>query len=147
MKKSLSLAVVLGLFAGAAIAQDMKVDPIQARQTLMKTNGAAAAVGAGLLKGEIPYDPRVGSLVLASFVESAHLFHGYFPEGSSGESEASPKIWEDAPGFAAANKKFMDDADAAANAKPADAEAFKTAFTGVVGNCKSCHDAFRVSKN
>jgi len=150
MSRAVSLALALSLAAsGLAFAQEMTVDPIKARQTLMATNGAAAAVGAGILKGEIPYDPRIGNLVLASFVESAHLFHGFFPENSKegGETEASPKIWEDAAGFAAANQKFQADADAAAATKPQNLEAFKAAFTSVAANCKSCHDAFRVAVN
>ena len=44
---------VLALVVGAAVAQE---DPIKARQELMKSNGQQAALGAKMIKGEVPFD-------------------------------------------------------------------------------------------
>ena len=82
---------------------------------------------------------------------AAVTFGDYFPEGSNtGDTTASPKIWEDAAGFQAALTKFSDATGAAMAAAgkdgPADLDAFKAAMGPVMGNCKSCHEGFRVKK-
>ncbi|MDQ0324594.1 cytochrome c556 [Rhodopseudomonas julia] len=158
MLRSISLAVAGALTAVsvvgfAAHAQDAMSgaasdDPIQSRQAIMESFGASAKVGGGMIKGEIPYNPAVGQLVLATLDAGAHTFGHYFPEGSdTGDTEASPKIWQDMDGFHAKIGDLQQATAAAVKAKPQDLDAFKATFGKVAKNCKSCHEDYRVKKD
>ncbi len=71
-----------------------------------------------------------------------------FPEGTDkGDTEASPKIWEDMAGFQAKVDKFKTDAAAALAAAPADLDALKVEFGKVAANCGGCHETFRIKKS
>jgi cytochrome c556 len=148
--KKFALAVSALLLSMSAVqAAD---DPVAVRKALMASNGAAAGVSGGMLKGEIPYNPVVAKAVIATLNASAKAFGDYFPEGSGMDpaTTASPKIWEDMAGFQTALGKFQADAGAAMEASgksgPTDLEAFKAAVGPVLGNCKSCHESYRVQK-
>jgi cytochrome c556 len=135
---ALSVAVVA---AGAYAVED----PIFTRKSLMDANGAAAGAASAMVKEEVPFHPGVAKSVFQTMHAVAYSYGDYFPEGSStGDTKASPKIWEDPDGFAAALLKFQQDTDAAIAAEPQDLEAFKAAFGQVAGNCKACHDAYRL---
>ena len=135
---ALSIAAVT---AGAYAVED----PIVTRKWLMDANGAAAGAASAMLKEEIPFNAAVAKSVFQTMHAVAYSYGDYFPEGSgTGDTKASPKIWEDAAGFAAALLKFQQDTDAALAANAQDLDAFKAAFGQVAGNCKSCHDAFRL---
>jgi cytochrome c556 len=130
--------------AGMAVSAYATEDVVKTRKALMDSNGAAAGIGAGLVKEEIPFNPATAKAVFTVMRAVAYSYGDYFPEGSGeGDTKASPKIWEDAAGFQAALTKFQADADAALASNAADLDAFKAAFGSVAGNCKSCHDAFR----
>lgn len=145
-----SLPIALGALAFSALPALSADDPIAARQAIMDANGAAAAAAAAMLKQEIPYSPAVAKSVVASFNATAHTIGDYFPEGSvdAAKSEAAPKIWEDRAGFDAAIAKFATDVSAAAQASgkdgPPDLAAFQAAVQPVLGNCKSCHESYRL---
>ncbi len=143
---AISLSVIAGCMSAAAFAAD---DPITARKDLMKSMGAAAGVGGGMIKGEIPFDPKVANLVLATANAVSHSFGNFFPEGSDSgmDTTASPKIWEDMGGFSGRIAELQADTQAAFDAKPADLEAFKAAFGSIAENCKGCHENYRVKKN
>ncbi|HVW57183.1 MAG TPA: cytochrome c [Rhizobiaceae bacterium] len=146
MKKFAAAFAVLALSVGIAHAAD---DPIAIRKDLMEANGAAAAVSAGLLKGEIPYNPVVAKEAIMALRAVSHAFGSFFPAGSDkGNTKASPKIWQDMAGFQATLAKFQKDTDAAAQASgkkgPADLAAFKAAITPVLGNCAACHRDYRL---
>ncbi len=148
--KKLALAVsALAFSAAAAFAAD---DPIAARKALMGANGAAAGVSAAMMKGDLDYNPAVAKAAIATFNAVAHSVGAFFPEGSDmgADTTASPKIWEDMAGFETQLAKFQADAAAAMQASgkdgPADLDAFKAAVGPVFGNCKSCHESWRVKK-
>ena len=84
--------------------------------------------------------------IFKTYLDSAKKFEGLFPANSkSGDTTASPKVWEDQAGFKAALAKF--EADAAAGATAAtDVAGFRTAFGNVTKNCGGCHEAFRIKK-
>ena len=82
---ALPVAGLAGLPAGAA------EDPIAARETVMEATGAAAGLGGGMLKGELPYSPAAGLAVLSTFAATAATFGDYFPEGSAGGETAALK--------------------------------------------------------
>lgn len=143
---ALCLASCVAVATTVAVAAD---DPIQTRQAIMSSVGAAAGLGGGMLKGEIDFSPAAAAAALSTFNAAAFTFGDYFPEGSEsgGDTEAAPTIWSDAAGFAAASDKFRSDASAALASKPQTLDDFKAAFGSVAQNCKACHEDFRVTKN
>jgi cytochrome c556 len=146
MKKfALAVSAIL-LSAAAAAAAD---DPIATRKTLMDANGAAAGVSAAMLKGDLDYNPTVAKAAIMTLRAVSHSYGAFFPEGSDkGETKASPKIWEDAAGFRKELAEFQEHAEAAAQASgkdgPADLAAFKAAVTPIFGDCKDCHQNYRL---
>jgi cytochrome c556 len=139
---SLIGAAVVVPAAGAYAVED----PLFTRQSLMDANGAAAGAGAAMLKGEVPFNEAVAKSVFQTMHAVAYSYGDYFPAGSDkGKTKASPKIWEDMAGFQAALQQFQKDIDAAVAAKPADLDSFKAAFSQVAGNCKACHDKYKIS--
>jgi cytochrome c556 len=144
-------AIALGLVTVGLLgtAATVAAEPIETRQTIMQSVGAAAKVSGGMAKGEIAFNPDVAMAALATFAAAGHSFPSFFPEGSEAgnDTEAKATIWEDMEGFIAASTKFADDAGAAIAAKPADLDAFKAAFGSVAENCKACHEEYRVARN
>jgi cytochrome c556 len=113
----------------------------------MQANGGAVyGVANSMLKGEIPFEVVAANAALRTTSAVAYSFGDYFPEGSEtgGETEASPKIWEDMAGFQALLEEFRKDADAAVAAKPQDLEAFRVVMDELGQNCKACHDKYRL---
>lgn len=149
MKKTAIVLSLLAVSAGVALAAD---DPIATRQALMEANGGAAGLSGGMLKGEMPYSPAAAKAALATFHATSLAFGDYFPDDSKtgGKTTAAPKIWEDAAGFEKALSKFQADAaagfEAAGEDGPADLASFKAAVMPVLGNCKSCHETYRIKK-
>lgn len=143
-KLAISLSAVL-IAVSAAYAQD----PISDRQKAMKMVGAAAKASSEMIKGEKPFDAAVALESFQTMNDVAKDFVSLFPEGSEtgGDTEASPKIWEDRAGFEAAVAKFEADSAEAIAAAPSDLDAFKASFGKVAANCGACHKAYRVSKN
>ena len=123
-------------------------DPVTLRINIMQNNGAAAGLSAGMLKGEIPFNPLTAQAALASINTGALGFAGLFPEGAEENlrSSAGPAIWSDAAGFNAAIAKFIADSGAAKSSAPATLEEFKVAFSSVAANCQACHKAYRIKR-
>ena len=143
--RRLIIGLVAFAVAGVAVSAYAMEDPIKTRRWLMDANGGAAGAGAAMMKEEVPFNAAIAKSVFLTMHAVAYSYGDYFPEGSgTGDTKAGPKIWEDAAGFAAALAKFQQDTDAALAADVADLEAFKTSFGTVAGNCKSCHDVFRL---
>lgn len=144
--RTLILAVsALALAGTAAFA-----DPIADRQAIMKANGKAVGAIGPMVKGEKPFDAAVVLDALKTLSEDAQKIDvaALFPEGSDkGDTEASPKIWEDMAGFQAKVDKFKTDAAAALAAVPADLDALKVEFGKVAANCGGCHETFRIKKS
>ena len=98
-----------------------------------------------MIKGELPFSPAVAMAVFRNMHAVGYTFGDYFPEGSqTGETRASPRIWEDMAGFQAAVAKFRTDAEAAIAAEPQDLQSFQAAFGTVAQNCQSCHETYRL---
>lgn len=138
------LAAALALPSVAAAA-----DPIATRQALMDSLAGAVGLAAGVQKGEIAYAPAVGKAALTAAAATALAVGDFFPEGSdTGETKASPRIWEDRAGFEADLAKFQEAAAAgvagAGKDGPADAAAFVELMKPVMGTCKTCHESFRL---
>lgn len=145
--RTLILAVsALAFFGSAAFA-----DPIADRQAIMKANGKAVGAIAPMVKGEKPFDATTVLDALKTLSEDAQKIDvaALFPAGSEtgGDTEASPKIWEDMAGFQAKVDKFRVDTAAAVAAAPADLDALKAEFGKVTSNCGGCHETFRIKKS
>lgn len=152
MKTLLPSAILLGLMTCAVFAQSAPTaigleDPIGSRKWLMRNNGAAAGLGGAIMKGEVPFSPAVAEAVFRSMNSVAYGFGHYFPEGSqTGDTTASPAIWERPDEFRAALAKFEADTRAGIDAKPQDVAAFGPLFQQAASNCNSCHEQFRLSR-
>jgi cytochrome c556 len=144
MKKLILAFALAALSATASFA-----DPLADREAIMKAMGKAVGSVAPIAKGEAPFDAAAVAAAFATINENATKIDvaALFPAGSNtGESTASPKIWEDAAGFQAAVDKFKADAAAAAATPSADLAAFQAAFGTVTKNCGACHETYRIKK-
>lgn len=148
MKK---LPILIGALAALGTAAFAADDPVAVRQALMQSNAASAGVAGAVMKDELAYSPAIGKSAIMAWNAVAASVGDFFPEGTAGpdnDSDASPKIWEDMAGFEAALSKFQTDVAAAVEASgddgPADKEAFATVAQQVLGNCKACHDNYRI---
>lgn len=124
-------------------------DPVSLRMNMMTNVGGAMGPLVKMIKGEMDYDAELAAMSFRVMNAAALGYASQFPDGSDTghDTEASPKIWEDRAGFEQAVAKFIADTGAAMKAKPADLDAFKPVFGGVAQNCKSCHEAYRISKD
>jgi cytochrome c556 len=136
---SLALA---GLVCGASIAS-VAADAYHDRHMAMEAVGEAMKPLAAIAKKQAPFDAAVVQASATTIADNLKKAHGLFPAGSGGgDSRAKPEIWTDAAGF----DKQMKDAHAAAVALQSvkDEAAFGPAFRTLGGNCKSCHDMYRL---
>ena len=145
MRKLVIAISMLSLVASAAFA-----DPILDRQGLMKERGKLVGGLSKIAKGEADFDAAAVLTALQALQVNAEKVDvdALFPAGSdSGDTTASPKIWEDMAGFKTTNEKYVADIKAAVAAAPADVDALK-AQIGTLGNdCGTCHQTYRVKKS
>ena len=145
MRKLVIAISMLALAASAAFA-----DPILDRQALMKERGKIVGGISKVVKGEEPFDAAAVLTQLQALQANAEKIDvdALFPAGSdTGDTTASPKIWEDMAGFKAANDKYLADIKAATAAAPADVDTLKTQFGTIASNCSTCHQTYRVKKS
>lgn len=136
------IAIALGVTA--AMAQS---DPIAERRNIMKGVGAATRTGTQMVRGEVPFDLAKAKEVLQVYATAAERMPQHFPESSkTGDTTASPKIWENQADFRARFETWAKDIDQAAKATT-DAETFKTSFGNVTKACGACHQTYRISRS
>jgi cytochrome c556 len=142
MTRVILICAAMAMAISIALAQS---DPITERKNLMKSNGAATRTGTQMVKGEVPFDAARANEIFANYQRVGSEFPQHFPENTkSGDTKASPKIWEDMPGFRTIAAKLVTDAkEAAASTK--DFESFKAGFTKATANCRACHDNYRIN--
>ena len=141
---AVSAIAILGALATAAYS----ADDIAARKDLMKKNGAAVKATADMLGDGGTFDAAKAAENMKTVVADLTEFVTHFPETSmtGGETTASPEIWKQMDKFKASAKQLVDDATAAADAAAKGKDEFAAAFGKATGNCKSCHETFRVQK-
>ena len=141
-KQVVASLAVSGLVLGASLAV-LAADAFQDRHMAMEEiNDAMKALGA-IAKKEAPFDATVVKTNATTIADNLKLASTLFPPGSGGgESLAKPEIWSDAAGFG----KTMKDAQAAAVAlqSVSDEAAFRPALGALGGNCKACHEKYRL---
>ncbi|MEA2876877.1 MAG: hypothetical protein QOF14_2073 [Hyphomicrobiales bacterium] len=136
-------AIAVGVTVVAA-----QSDPIAARKAHMKEVGSQTKTGAGMAKGEIPYDQAKAQGIFAAYVKAATDLPNLFPETSKtgGDTAALPAVWANMSDFKARSDKFAADAKEA-QASVKDLDSFKGAFSGVTKNCGGCHENYRAKKS
>lgn len=135
-----ALLLVAAFLAPSVLAQD---NVITRRKAVMKQMGEHADAGGDILKGKASFDAAKAAVIFQSFKNGISGFTDLFPEGSdTGETKATAAVWSDRKGFEAAAAAF---AKAVADnaAKGTTADGFKTAFTAVAGECRTCHQTYK----
>ncbi|MEJ8571365.1 c-type cytochrome [Microbaculum marinum] len=148
MKRLLFVGTTVAVLATGAVAW-AAMDPIAKRQMVMKNNGAAVGTLAKMAKGEMPFDAGAANLAVRVLYNGSAGFTSLFPEGTQtgGDTEASPKIWEDMAGFQAKDDAL---AEAAAGiiANPiSDLDGVKAALGTIGQTCQGCHETYRQKNN
>lgn len=142
MLRIITLAGVVAI-AGTGVAF---ADAIADRQAILKSWGDDAMPVGKMMKGEAPFDIAKVKAALANFQTNAPKLKDMFPDNSrTGKTEASPRIWDEKARFLTLFDKLATDAGAAAGAIT-DEASFKANFGKVFGDCKACHDDFRIKK-
>lgn len=136
----------IAMFGAMSIASS--ADDIAARKDLMKKNGAAVKATAEMLADGGTFDAAKAAENMKTVVADLTEFVTHFPDTSmeGGETTASPEIWKQMDKFKAAAQQLVDDATAAGAAAAKGKDEFAAAFGKATGNCKSCHETFRVQK-
>ena len=145
MRKLVLAVSLLALGASAANA-----DAVKDRRELMKERGRMVGTLSKMAKGEAPFDAAAALTALQALQANAERFDAaaLFPAGTdAGDTEASPKIWQDMDGFNADEDKFLAAVKAANAAAPADVEALKVQVGAIGASCGACHQSFRLKKS
>lgn len=144
--KTLKIFALVGLTAGVSFGAAFAADALTDRQTILKGFGDDTRPVVGMLKGEATFDIAKVKTALATYSAGAAKLPGLFPDNSrTGKTEASPKIWDEKPKFEAIFAKLKTEAETA-SAAITDEASFKANFPKVLGNCKACHDDYRIKK-
>jgi cytochrome c556 len=145
MKRTLSVALIVAIGGGVALAQQ---DPIAARRALMKSNGEATAAANKMAKGETPFDIAKVRDVYQVYTDVAAKMHSYFPANSKtgGDTIASPKIWENMADFEARFVAWGKDIEKA-KLDTKDLDTFKAQFANLTKACASCHENYRLKRS
>lgn len=144
--RKLILAISALSLAGTAMAF---ADALSDRKANMKERGHIVGSLSKVVKGETPFDAAqvLASLQALEANAAKTDIDALFPAGSdTGDTSASPKIWEDLAGFKATEEKYEAAVKAAVAAPPADVDALKAQIQTIGGNCAACHQAYRVKK-
>jgi cytochrome c556 len=140
-------SLILSLAIAAATLSVASADPIADRKALMKERGGLVGQLAPIAKGEQPFDAAKVAEVFAALQANAEKYDVdalFTADSKTGDTKASPKIWDDMAGYKAAADKYKADVTAAAAAKPQDVDAFRAEFGKVTANCGGCHQAWRL---
>ena len=134
------VAAVAALGIGATIAYAQNFDAIKNRRDVMKAIANAGITNFKMMKGEAPFDLAKVQAGLKIYQDEAAKLKGLFPDDSKtgGDTDASPKIWQERPQFNAAIESFINGAKAAASAIK-DEQTFKAEYPKVVTSCGGCH--------
>lgn len=144
MMKKLLLAGVMAVTASGVFAAG---DPIKERKDILKGFADVAKPNGAALKGEAPFDLAKAQAALKAYSDGSKKLVTLFPDTSKtgGDTEALPKIWQEKAKFEGLYAKLDKDASAALAAIK-DEASFKAEFPKVLGNCKTCHDDYRLKK-
>lgn len=144
--KTLQILAVAGVVAGVTVGAALASGAISERQTILEGFGDETRGVVGMLKGTAPFDLAKVKATLAAYSAGATKLPGLFPDNSkTGKTAASPKIWDEKARFEGLFAKLKSDATAT-SAAITDEASFKAEYPKVLGNCKACHDDYRIKK-
>ena len=128
------------LSIGATLAYAQNLDVIKQRRDVMKSIATAGTANFKMLRGQAPFDLATVQAGLKVYQAEAVKLKGLFPDDAKtgGDTDASPKIWQQRPEFEAAVDTFVTGAKAAAGAIT-DEASFKAEYPKVVASCGGCH--------
>ncbi|MDE3175669.1 MAG: cytochrome c [Pseudomonadota bacterium] len=143
MRRSVLAAIAVLVGTGAGVAAD---DPIQARQKLMKANGAAAKGIVAIMKGAAPFKLETAQAALNQFIETSEKAPALFPADSDkGKTNALPAIWQNKSDFEAKLAKLGADSKLLL-ASVKDEASFKANFPPLFKDCGACHELYRAKE-
>jgi len=141
--------VLVGTIGVTALAIADDFDPIAARRALMKQDGQSSKLLFDMAQGTVPFDAAKATEAATAVSKLGHTFatefDKYFPDASkTGDTKASPDIWANKDDVKKRFASLEADAQAIAAAAPNGADAFKAAFAKLGGNCKGCHEKYKM---
>jgi cytochrome c556 len=139
------VAVVLGLSAGAALAQQKPEVMVKQRQAVMTLQGKYFGPMAGMAQGKIPYNADVvkrNSAFLDNLSRMA--WDGFDPSTKDVKSAALPAVYDQQAKFKDAAARLENEAHKLWEVAQNGDEAAVKAQIGAVGkSCGGCHESFR----
>jgi cytochrome c556 len=146
IRKTILAAAAVALTTVAFAQAGSPADAIKARQQHFKDMGAAFKTIRDQLRGTA--DVAAVKAAAAEIKKNALDEHNWFPKGTGPEAgvktAAKPVIWTDGEGFAAAVKKFEEEADKFAQlADAGDMSALGAGVKALGQSCGGCHDKYR----
>ena len=142
MKRIVLAAAIIAIGIAGVAAQ---VDAIKTRQALMKGNDAGGRLLSQMARGRVPFDAAKADAALAQFADTAAKLPSLFPDNSkTGDTKASPKVWQTKADFDAKVAAF---AKAVAENRPKvkTLDGVKAALPVVGKACDNCHDTYRLN--
>lgn len=152
MKKGLSQSLLVASLLGSSLPASLAADSVQGaidfRESVMTTFKWYMGPMGAMAKDKIPFDSahfrsRAEGLANATRLDVSEGF----PEGSIGESEARPEIWQEWDEFVAAYEALRKEAEKLQQvAASGDETAMKAQFAETGKQCGDCHKKFRKKK-
>lgn len=147
ISKFLTVATVSALMVVGSVSIVAAQDAYEQRSEAMKSMGGMAKTIGEMLQGKTEFDAAAANAAIVNARDHMVDFRDYFPEGSDGgKSEAGPAIWTDPEGFTAAVLKVQGDLETAVGENPQTKEEVQVVFGTIAGNCKNCHETYRIQK-
>ena len=142
-------AALLCALGVAAVALADGADAIKARRALMKQDGAAGKAMFEIMTGKVPFDAAQAAAATTEISKVGHTFASqfdeYFPDNSkTGDTKAAPALWDNKDEVKKLFASLETDATAATAAASKGADAFKAAAEKVGGDCKGCHEKYKL---
>ncbi|TAN53553.1 MAG: cytochrome c [Rhodospirillales bacterium] len=146
MKIALSAAILTGIGAGTAQAQQKPEDVLALRKGVYQVVKASFGPMAGFAEGKVQLDAARLAVLGARLSAIAPMAAEAFPEGSDmvAGTKAKPEIWSKPDDFKAKMSAFQAAAAKLAEAaKAGNLDAVKALAPETGKACKACHDDFK----
>ncbi|MDO5687013.1 MAG: cytochrome c [Neisseria sp.] len=151
MLAALLSALTLSACGGAATSggtEPQRGPNSEKRATAFKVLGGDMKEMGDVVKGASAYDVEKFKAKVTEFVaHSQEPFKHFAQDGNGMDGNAKPEIWSAPEQYKAEEAKFVEAVtqfNAAAQA--GNLEQIKATFGAVGGSCKSCHDAYKISR-
>lgn len=147
-KKLLSACLAVALGAGYSVAAFAQAKPeqlVKQRQAAMTLQGKYFGPLGGMLKGSVPYDPKIVERNAGYLQTLSRMpWDGFDPSTKGVKSAALPAVFTDTAKVKDAIDRFQKAVDnLAATSKSGDEAKVKAAIGEVGKACGNCHDNFR----